>query len=71
MLFAGSGLKTGEYVGQTNARAENLITRAHNPQNMLSSLYHVRDMDRAATIPDNRGRRVYLLDERDPIGERI
>ena len=71
VLFAGGGLRTGQYVGETNARAEQPITRAYNPQNVLATLYHVLGIDPATTIPDHGGRPVYLLDDRDPIAELI
>lgn len=71
VLFAGGGLKMGQYVGETNSRAEHPVTRAYNPQNVLATLYHVLGIDPATTLPDTGGRPVYLLDDRDPIGELV
>jgi len=71
VLFAGGGLKMGQYVGATNAHGEAPITRAYNPQNVLATLYHVLGINPAATIPDTAGRPVYLLDDREPVGELV
>jgi hypothetical protein len=59
----------GQYVGETDTRAERPKSRAYGPQNMLATLYHVMGIDPALTVPDNSGRPMYLLDERDPIRE--
>jgi len=68
-LVAGGGLKMGQYVGETDSRAERPKTRAYGPQNLLATLYHVLGIDPAATIRDGSGRPMYLLDDREPIRE--
>ena len=70
-LFAGGGLKMGQYVGTTSAGGEYPVTRPYTPQNILATLYHVLGIDPAATIPDHSGRPQYLLDDRDPVKELI
>jgi hypothetical protein len=67
VLFAGGGLKMGQYVGATNKLGEYPTTRPYNPQNVLATLYHVLGIDPAATIPDHSGRPQYLLEDRDVI----
>jgi hypothetical protein len=69
VLFSGGGLKTGQYVGATDARAEAPTTRAYAPQNVLATLYHVLGIDPGQTLPDFGGRPQYLLDDRDVIAE--
>jgi hypothetical protein len=71
VLFAGGGLKMGQYVGATSSSGEYPITRAYTPQNILATLYHVLGIDPSATIPDHNGRPQYLLDDRDPVKELI
>jgi len=71
VLFSGGGLRMGQYVGSTNSTGEYPVTRAHTPQNILSTLYHVLGIDPAATLPDHSGRPQYLLDDRDPVKELI
>ena len=69
VLFSGGGLRMGQMVGQTTAHGENPTTRAYNPQNILSTLYHVLGIDPSAAIPDLGGRPQYVLDDRDPVKE--
>jgi hypothetical protein len=71
VLFAGGGLKVGQYVGATDARAEAPTTRAYGPQNVLATLYHALGIDPGQTLPDFAGRPQYLLDDRDVISELI
>src|SRR6185436_3399357 len=71
VLFAGGGLKMGQYVGATNASGEYPVTRAYTPQNILSTLYHVLGIDPAATILDHNGRPQYLLEDRETVKELI
>ena len=71
VLFAGGGLKMGQYVGATNSTGEYPITRAYTPQNILSTLFHVLGIDPSQTVPDHSGRPQYLLDQRDPVAELI
>ena len=71
VLFSGGGLKMGQYVGATDARGENPITRPYNPQNVLATLYHVLGIDPGKTLPDFSGRPNYLLDDRDLIAELV
>ena len=68
-LFAGGGLKLGQYVGQTDSRATAPITRAYGPQNVLATLYRHLGINPAATLPDHAGRPIALLDDCEPIGE--
>ncbi len=68
-LVAGGGLKMGQYVGETDSRAERPKARPYGPQNLLATLYHVLGIDPASTIRDGSGRPMYLLDEREPIRE--
>ena len=71
VLFAGGGLKMGQYVGSTNPTGEYPVTRPYTPQNILATLYHVLGIDPSATIPDHNGRPQYLLDDREPVKELI
>jgi hypothetical protein len=71
VLFAGGGLKMGQFVGATNSGGEYPVTRPYTPQNILATLYHVLGIDPSATLPDHNGRPQYLLDDRDPVKELI
>jgi hypothetical protein len=68
-LVAGGGLRMGQVIGQTDARAERPVGNPYTPQNVLATLYHVLGIDPATTLPDHTGRPMYLLDDRDPVRE--
>jgi hypothetical protein len=69
VLFAGGGLKMGQYIGATNSTGEYPVTRPYNPQNILATLFHVLGIDPSVTIPDLNGRPQYVLDDRDAVKE--
>src|SRR5262249_42518858 len=72
VLLAGGGLRMGQVIGQTDARAERSKDGPpYIPQNVLATLYHVLGIDPALTFLDQTGRPMYLLDEREPIKELI
>jgi hypothetical protein len=66
-VLAGGGLRTGQVVGETDARGERSRERPYKPANVLATLYHVLGIDPAMTFPDHNGRPTYLLDEREKI----
>jgi uncharacterized protein (DUF1501 family) len=68
-VFAGGGLRTGQVVGETDARAERSKGRPYTPQNVLATLYNVLGIDPGTTFQDYQGRPVPLLDDREPIRE--
>jgi len=70
-LLAGGGLKMGQVIGATDARAERVKTKPYTPQNILATIYHVLGIDPASTFPDFQGRPVYLLDDREPVKELV
>jgi hypothetical protein len=71
VLFAGGGLRMGQVVGETDARAERHMGRPYTPQNVLATLYHVLGIDPALTFPDFQGRPMHLLDDREMIRELV
>ena len=68
-IVAGGGLRMGQVIGQTDARAERAIGKPYTPQNVLATIYHVLGIDPAKTFPDYQGRPMYLLDDREKIQE--
>jgi hypothetical protein len=71
VLFAGGGLKMGQVVGATDARAERPVGVPYRPQNVVATIYRALGIDPETTVPDHSGRPMYLLDERDPIRELV
>jgi uncharacterized protein (DUF1501 family) len=68
-LVAGGGLKMGQVVGESTARAERPKDRPYRVQQVLSTLYQVLGIDPAQTFPNGSGRPMYILDDRDPVRE--
>jgi hypothetical protein len=68
-LVAGGGLKMGQAIGATNARGEYPIDRKYKVPQLLSTIYSAMGVDPSTTFPDNFGRPMYILDDRDPVVE--
>jgi hypothetical protein len=71
VMFAGGGFKMGQVVGDTGPRGERERARStpYTPANVLATLYGFLGIDPEKTLPDFTGRPMYLLDDREPIGE--
>jgi len=69
VLVAGGGLKMGQMVGSTNARAEVPKDRPYYVPQVLATLYQAMGIDPSMTFPNGSGRPMYILDERDPVVE--
>jgi hypothetical protein len=62
-LLAGGGMRTGQIIGATNARAERPIERPVHFQEVFATLYHCLGLDvDHTTINDLTGRPQYLVD---------
>jgi hypothetical protein len=70
-LLAGGGLRTGQVVGATNAKAEHPVQKALKPADLLATVYHVLGIDTRQTFRDHTGRPHPILDEGEPIAEVI
>jgi hypothetical protein len=70
-LVAGGGLKMGQAIGTTSARAEYPKDRRVTAPQVLSTMYHAMGIDPSQTFPNGSGRPMYILDDREPIRELI
>jgi uncharacterized protein (DUF1501 family) len=70
-VVAGGGLRMGQVVGETDARAERSKGTPPTPQNVLATIYHVLGIDPSTAFPDYQGRPTHLLDDREVILELI
>jgi hypothetical protein len=68
-LVAGGGMRMGQAVGSSDARGEQPRDRRCTPSNVLSTLYRAIGIDPAMTFPNNTGRPMYLLDDREPLSD--
>jgi hypothetical protein len=70
-LFAGGGLRMGQAIGTTDAKAENPKTGALGPQDVLATIYHVLGIDVRHEFYDAGRRPVPILNQGKPIAELI
>jgi uncharacterized protein (DUF1501 family) len=68
-LIAGGGLKMGQVVGSTNARAEYPKDRPYKVPHVLATIYTALGIDPAMTFNNGSGRPMYVLDERTTVKE--
>lgn len=62
-LLAGGGMRTGQVIGETSARAERPVSRPVHFQEVFATLYHNLGIDvHQTTIEDMTGRPQYLVD---------
>jgi Protein of unknown function (DUF1501) len=71
VLFAGGGLRTGQVIGESDAKGAHPKTRRLSCQNVLATCYHVLGIDPEQSLNDLTGRPVPLLDDRAPISELV
>jgi hypothetical protein len=67
VLLYGGGLKMGQVIGETDARAERSRSGNISFQNILATIYHVLGIDPGTSLTDYDGRARCLLDDGDPI----
>lgn len=70
-IVAGGGLRMGQVVGETDAKAVRHKGKPYKPQNVLATMYRHLGIDPGQAFLDYQGRPVHLLDDRDPIRELI
>jgi hypothetical protein len=68
-LFFGGGLRMGQVIGETNARAERARSGNITFQNVLATVYHVLGIDMRVQLTDFNGRPQNLLTDAEPIRE--
>ncbi|MBL8798753.1 MAG: DUF1501 domain-containing protein [Planctomycetia bacterium] len=69
VLVAGGGLKMGQVIGSTDARAERIKDRPYSLPQVYSTVYRALGIDPSQTFPNAAGRPMYILDDRDPVTE--
>jgi hypothetical protein len=71
VLFAGGGLRMGQMIGTTDARAEYPTSRACGPQDVLATMYHVLGINYRHEFHDAAQRPIPILNEGRPIAELV
>jgi len=70
-LVSGGGLRMGQVVGATSAKAEYPAERPYTPQDLLATVYRHLCIDYRRTFTDYAGRPIHLLADGEPIPELI
>jgi hypothetical protein len=68
-MIARGGLKMGQAIGDSNARGELPRDRRCTPSQLLSTVYRAIGIDPSQTFPNNNGRPMYILEDRQRITE--
>lgn len=70
MLFAGGGIRTGQVIGQTDARGEDPVHRRVTPDDFLATIYHHLGIDyQNVAIPNFAGRPIPIVNDGHAIAE--
>jgi hypothetical protein len=69
VLVAGGGLRMGQVIGKTNARAEEPIERRMDSNCLLASIYRRFGIDTRTHLHDTLGRPLAILPTGEPIAE--
>jgi Protein of unknown function (DUF1501) len=70
MLFAGGGITTGQVIGATDRRGEQVVERRVGVGDFLATAYRHLGIDAGnITIPDLSGRPIPILQDGSPIQE--
>lgn len=70
-LVSGGGLRMGQVVGETDAKAEYPTERPYGPQDLLATVYRHLGIDSTRTFDDRSGRPIPILSDARPIRELI
>ena len=68
-MVAGGGMRMGQAIGASSPRGEYPASRRVTASQVLATLYRAIGIDSSMTFPNNNGRPMYILDDREPITE--
>lgn len=71
VVYAGGGMRMGQVIGETDARAEAPISRPCSPGDILSTMYHFLGIDHHHVFFDQARRPMPVLNEGQPIEELV
>lgn len=71
VVFAGGGMRMGQVIGETDARAEAPVSQPHSPGDILSTMYHFLGIDHHHVFFDQARRPMPVLNEGQPIKDLI
>lgn len=71
VLFSGGGLRMGQMIGATDARAEYPSTQPYLPGDLFATMYHVLGIDHHHVFYDQARRPMAVLPQGEPIPELV
>jgi hypothetical protein len=71
LALAGGGLRMGQVIGESNARAEVPKSRPVSPQDLMATVFHVLGIDPSLQLRDPSGRPVYLVENGKPLTDLV
>jgi uncharacterized protein (DUF1501 family) len=71
LALAGGGLRMGQVVGESSARAESPKSRPISPQDLMATLFHVLGVPADLYYKDQSGRPTSMLNGGKVIGELV
>jgi uncharacterized protein (DUF1501 family) len=71
LALAGGGLRMGQVIGESSARAETPKSRPIGPQDLMATVFHVLGLPMDLHYTDQSGRPTPMLDSGKPIAELI
>ncbi|MFO0966308.1 MAG: DUF1501 domain-containing protein [Gemmataceae bacterium] len=68
-MVAGGGMRMGQAIGSSSARGEYPRDRRVSASQVLATVYRAMGIDPSLTFPNQTGRPMYILEDRDPVSE--
>ncbi|MCH8828165.1 MAG: DUF1501 domain-containing protein [Planctomycetes bacterium] len=71
LALAGGGLKMGQVVGKSDAKAYRPASPTIKPQDLMATVFDVLGLDQKLSFTNQAGRPVYMIEDGKPISELI
>jgi hypothetical protein len=71
LAFAGGGLRMGQVIGESSAKAEVPKSKPITPQDMMATIFQVLGIPRDLQYKDPAGRPTYMVEHGTPIAELV
>ena len=69
VMLAGAGIRPGAIVGASDEKAAFVKDRPVSPEDILATMYHLKGIDPATTVPDRLNRPIKLIQNGNVITE--
>jgi len=69
LALVGGGLKMGQVIGESNAKAEVPATTPYRPRDLMATLFEVLGLNRQMQLTNRAGRPITILEDGAPVPE--